>query len=318
MQPGIRRQIPKEGKSILKKWYFYACFFTIASLASIVFCTVSFSQRPQPQSGIFLQQSQKGQEFTKELTQAWNLYFTARTAEAIEIFDEVLENEKSNPAEKAQSLFGLGTCYSLGVGYHDKPKALEFYTQLARQHPDNPAAPWALMRIGALYDISIEKERRSSREVFTAIIQDYPQSTAIHEAVLRLSATWFRELDSEQIQKGITLLEEHLETYPQNPLASIMHFRLAYWYASVEKDYKKSLVHRLKLAEFKMSDPHRWALQYWGIAQTYRLKTQEYDKALYWYRKLIEECPRDLLNFPAQLMIKKIEEELDAKKDSEK
>ena len=45
-----------------------------------------------------------------------------------------------------------------------------------------------------------------------------------------MSSSYFFEVESRFADKGVELLERHLERYPDNPLASVMHMRLNIWY----------------------------------------------------------------------------------------
>jgi len=62
-----------------------------------------------------------------------------------------------------------------------------------------------------------------------------------------------------------------------------------------------------------MADPYRWPMQYWNIAQMYRIKFNKPAEAVKWYQKIVDEAPRDYLVYAAKEFIKELSEGLENK-----
>ncbi len=228
------------------------------------------------------------------LTEAWEYYDRGEIIEARAIFSAVASNEKADEEDLVQALFGLGWCGRYGRPRPDRSLAQQSFNLIVEQYPDNPATPWALLELGAL---EVRKERgggESARPHFKRVLSEYPDSAARHEAVLRLASTYFYELDLPLADRGAELLETHLREEPGNPLAVVMHFRLAQWYNEIHQETGRTLPHARHTALEKMSDPFRWSIMYWQVAEIYRLRLGQPEKAIPFYVKIIVECPQSV------------------------
>jgi tetratricopeptide (TPR) repeat protein len=260
---------------------------------------------------ILKQDIQKGKQYSDILRQAWNAYYTGNNPKAQKLFQQVLDSKNANEPECVQSLFGIGINFGYAL-HRDHEKARFSFQHIINEYPLNPAAPWALLELAYLSGTDTPEQRKTARKYYHNIFKKYPESIATHEAALRLASTYFFEIDPKLNSKAVETLENHLKKYPDNPLASIMRFRLTYWYEEVLRDYGKGLEHALILGELKMADPYRWPMQYWNIAQMYRIKFNKPLEAIKWYQKIIDECPRDYLVFAAKQYVKELSEELES------
>jgi tetratricopeptide (TPR) repeat protein len=251
---------------------------------------------------------QHGAGYSDVLRQAWKAYNTSNNPKAAKLFQQVLNADNANAAERTQALFGLGINFSYSV-HPEQHKAKQYFLQLVDDYPQNPAAPWAIIELACLQGTDTLQERQNARKHYYNILKKYPLSTSIHEAALRLASTYFYEIEPELNSNAVKVLEEHLKKYPDNPLASTMRFRLVYWYEEVNRNYEKGLEHALVLGELKMADPYRWPMQYWNIAQMYRIKFKKPAEAIKWYQKIIDESPRDYLVYAAKQFVKELSEE---------
>jgi tetratricopeptide (TPR) repeat protein len=259
---------------------------------------------------VLTRERQGGQEYKDDLKKAWRAFDIGDTRTVHELFTRVSEKADATDAEKVQALFGLATNYQFAIPKGKPDKAREYFQRIVDEHPKNTVAAWALLKLGIL-EGSADLEARNRAKVFYQRVRDeYPTSLAIHEATLRIAMGYFFDMEPEQVAIAIEMLEKHMKDYPDNPLASIMLFRLSYWYSEIERDYEKSIKHGLVLGEMKMADPQRWGMQFWGVAQTLRYRLNQPEEAIKWYQKIIDDCPRYYLVLPARRAIAELTEQL--------
>ena len=249
---------------------------------------------------------QQAGEHAQVFRDAWQAHRRGDSPEAVSLFESVLADASSSDAERVQAYYGLATVMTFGIT-PDKQRARELLTRIIDDHPGNPTAPWALLELGRLRAGPTPEAKQDERDTYQRVIDEYPNSVAIHEATVRLAGSYYTELDPALVQLATSLLENHLSEHPDNPLASVMHFRLMYWYQEVDRDYDLGLKHSITLGEMKMSDPARWGQHMWSTAQTYRLRKNNPTEALRWYRKIVEEAPNDRMVGDAKQMIELLE-----------
>jgi hypothetical protein len=164
-----------------------------------------------------------------------------------------------------------------------------------------------MVEIARMYNIREEDQQTKAKEIYRKVLDDYPESLAVHEAALRLAHIYFFNPERDSSEKGVAVLEEHLAKYPENPLASIMHFRLVHWYEQAFRDYENGLRHAFALSKYKMADPWRWATMYWNIAQTLRVRFGKEEESLKWYKKILTDTSRDAMGLVTKQVIAEIE-----------
>lgn len=235
---------------------------------------------------------QSAVRYSEILVRAWKFYDGKLLDQAKREFNVVLEAQDAKGDDIIQALFGIGLCYVNTEPFPEKEKALKSFQKIVEDYPGSKIAPWALMEIGNLKNEKGNTGQKEAQGVYRRVIGEYPESMAIHEAVLRLANSLFYELKDSDMNVAASLLENHLQQHPENPLASTMHFRLDYYYSQIRQDYEKCIVHAVKLGELGMSDPFRSSRQYWHIAEIYRLMLNQPDKAIPWYRKIILDIPK--------------------------
>ena len=257
----------------------------------------------------------QAQRYGDELKKAWERFHTGDPAEALRRFQAILEEDPLPEPDRIQALYGSGFSYRFMRPFPNQERAIAIFENLLGQYPNNRLTPWLFLELGILKrrksadleyepDLSVNAE---SRGYFQRILDDYPDSVVVHEAAIRLSSSYFFEVETQYADKGVELLERHLERYPDNPLASVMHMRLNIWYFAVHQDFEKSQVHALRLGEMRMSDPFRWSRNYWHIAQTYLIAFDDPARAAPWFRRIIEEAPKSPHVFLARKILREIE-----------
>ena len=280
-------------KKIYRKYFCFLLFVVISlSLLAGVSLSDSDNDNDKISSDIaFLtSERQHAEKYADDLKKAWRAFDISDTDRAEKIFKKVLNAKDAAEVERVQALFGLGTNYQFAVPKEKPDKARECFQRILDEYPDNSIAVWSLLKMGVLEGTDSAEARERGRQYYNNVLQRHPGSLAIHEAALRLAGGYFYELEPEMAAKGIQTLEEHMEKYPDNPLASVMLFRLQFWYAEVNRDYDKSVEYGLELGEFMMADPQRWGIQLWSLAQMMRIRQNRPVESLKWYKKIVEVC----------------------------
>ena len=248
---------------------------------------------------VLTRERQGAGRYSESLTEGWRHFHGGRSDQGRTIFENVLESGDATPADRIQALYGIGLCDKFRRPVSRPEAARESFQAIVDEFPKSTVVPWALLELGILErkkwaDLDHRgsgHENDLAREYFRRILQDYPQSLATHEAAVRLASSWFFEVQPEASIRGVQILEEHLRRHPDNPLASTMHYRIAFWYLSVVQDYPKGVPHFVRQGEMKLCDPFRWGQNYWQIAQFLNDGLNLPEEAVPWYEKVIAEAP---------------------------
>ena len=112
--------------------------------------------------------------------QAFEIFRSGQTAEAIAQFSALLSKDPTNPlANNAQ--FWLGEAYRMNK---DLPSAKKAFNAVLEKYPTSQKVPDALLKLG-----SIEVEARNSakaKEFFTRVITDFPTTKSAEVAAKKL------------------------------------------------------------------------------------------------------------------------------------
>jgi outer membrane protein assembly factor BamD (BamD/ComL family) len=270
--------------------------------------------------------------FGGALRDAWKSFQSSDCKAAAHKFEAVIAQPNSLEADTVQALFGSGLSYWHMRPFSDEAKAQSAFTRIIEEFPEHPSVPWSYLELGKISrrksaDLDyqdLSDENAESRRIFRHILDHYPDSTAVHEAAIRLASTYFFESLKPEAHRGVEILEDHLTKYPENPLEPVMLLRLQLWIFEIQQDYEKSAMYASRLGEMRMSDPQRWGRHFFHIAQTYRLGLNQPEKAKRWYREIIEVTPKSRHLLSAKKILARIKfeqapgEEADAETNSER
>jgi tetratricopeptide (TPR) repeat protein len=271
----------------------------------------SEEQRRRREYGVLMSENQRADQFHEELTEAWNHYSALNIREATRAFEDVRTAEGVRERDLVQALYGLGLCYRFHMQRPGFEEARACFDEIASRFPQNSVAAWALMERGSLEDLETEAGQVAARSFYRRVLEEYPESLAIHETALRLASTYLgRTLDPELIRKGLAVLEDHIERHPDNPLVGTMHYRVGYFYFACLQDYEKALPHSVATSTLRMEDPYRWPEDYWHTAMNF-MRLDRPGEALPWFEKILSDKPNSREALPAKQMIELINRYLD-------
>jgi tetratricopeptide (TPR) repeat protein len=269
---------------------------------------------PGSSAGAVLGPRREAKVFYADLSAAWRAYGRSNLEAAEPLFRRVAEAPAPPAGELCEALFGLGWCHAFRRPLPDVAGAVEIFTRVAREFSADPLAPWALIELGNLRVKKGHPRQEAGRKHYREVMEKYPESPAVHEAVLRLANSLFYEMTDPEMNEGAAVLERHLVLHPENPVAVIMHFRLDYYYGDIRLDYAACLPHAIRVADMKLSDPFRWSRQYWHVAEILRLRLGRPQEAARWYRKIVDECPTSMQALASAEILASIEKNRPASK----
>jgi len=262
--------------------------------------------RRQREYEVLMSERQAAGRFSEDLRKAWNAFGSLNMAEAIELFERLNNAPNAAQGDRVQALYGLGLCYRYSHLKEDKYKAREYFNQLVEAYPQNSAAAWALLELGIMENIYTLEGKLEARRHYQRLLRNYPLSLAIHETALRLTDTYLGKIiDPTEIETGLSILEKHIDKYPDNPLVGSMHYRVGYFYFACLQDYEKSLPHSVANSTLRMEDPYRWPEDFWHTAMNF-MRLNRVEEALPWFQKIVNESPCAREALPAKEMIERI------------
>jgi tetratricopeptide (TPR) repeat protein len=274
----------------------------------------SEEQRRQREYHVLMSERQAAEQYHDELTEAWSLYSALNIPDATKAFAAVRAAEGAGERDLVQALYGLGLCYRFHMHRPKIEEARACFDEIALRFPQNSVAAWALMERGSLEDLETEAGQVAARSFFRRVLEEYPESLAIHETALRLAGTYLgRTLDPELIREGLTVLEDHIENHPDNPLVGTMHYRVGYFYFACLQDYEKALPHSVATSTLRMEDPYRWPEDYWHTAMNF-MRLDRPEEALPWFEQILIDKPTSREALPAKQMIERINRYLEDQK----
>ncbi len=277
---------------------------------------VSEQLRRQREYEILMSERQGADRYSEELRKAWSHFTVLNMPQAIAAFEAVRQAEDSGERDGVQALYGLALSYRYKQPGEDKAKARDYFNELVTKYPQNTIAAWALLELGIMENVYTDKGRLEARSYFLRLMEAYPESLAIHETALRLADTYLGKiLDPTDIQEGLSILEKHIDRYPDNPLVGSMHYRVGYFYFACLQDYEKSLPHSIANSRLRMEDPYRWPEDYWHTAMNF-MRLNRVEEAIPWFEKIYQERPTSREAHPAREMVARIKRYLETKKSN--
>lgn len=244
-----------------------------------------------PRAGLLFGPREHAARFGAELKDAWHAYERGRLTRAEKAFRSVVQTPNAPEPDLVQALYGIGLCREFHRPQADAAGALACFTRIVQKHAGSPVAPWALIELGNVQNDKNRPDQVAAQAAYRAVLQRYAQSPAADEAALRLADSLFFDLRAAQMAQAVRTLQDRLKTHPDNPLATIMRYRLDYFYGDIEENYAAALPYAEQVAREKLNDPFRWSRQYWHVGEILRLRLGRPGDAVPWYRKIVTECP---------------------------
>lgn len=248
----------------------------------------------------------------------WNYYRVGTYDLAQDRFEQVLAKKAREKTSKEylMALLGLGSIQEMQQPGRDTNKAAEYYYQIIETAPDSEIAPWALLRVARMEhtaDVGVEIDTNLLRTKYDAVIDKYPGHPAATEAFLFKMETYIVSLEEDSVRFAIESIDKYLKEYPDNEYKTGLYGLLARS-AEIVGESRLQMESYIKSYENMDFDPlnpkNDWAESdyCWRIATVAEYKVGDFDTALKYYKKLIEEVnPADRRRYLIEIAIKRLE-----------
>jgi len=247
------------------------------------------------------------------LTESWRAYSTGDFDFAEDTFRRAAGNPDATAEQRYGALLGLATTYHWSTS-PDLSKARESYLELAELGGDQPRRQSVL----GLAQIDLAEGKKAEAQLgLMQLIKDFPDSLEANEAALHLAdsycdPTWdeaqasgFALPSDEQMQRGIQVLQDRLESHPDNPLAGSMHVMIADQYIQL-KEFPKAVDHLLMADKEGVEGVLTRVILLWRVARIAEKELKDYELAEQYYERYVDEFPRYVLIYRVMKSLERV------------
>lgn len=232
--------------------------------------------------------------------------------QAIPIFGEAQRLASEGSEQWQAAVFGRAICLQqiAPVTVDRLGQSVALYNSLIDRFPKGTYTQQCMMALGRieeLVDYLGDQPRRPEARAWYEKARDTSpvNSPMSHEATLRIASTYIQTYDPQQCQLAMTILEDWLKQYPDNPLASAMwQYCGDTWFWPIG-DEKKAVSCYLKADELGLLEKGREGPTYWRMAVLAE-RNDLRETAIAYYSKVITKTPTSGKAFEAQLALKRM------------
>jgi tetratricopeptide (TPR) repeat protein len=236
-----------------------------------------------------------------------------RFADAASAFGAVLRNATVGEPRWAVAAFGRATALQHWVPSSGRrlAEATDLLQQVAESGAPDELRARAVMTIGRIAEVrdfaddpvDLEEARRRYQQV----IDQFPALPIADEAALRLSATYFQTIGSEEsASRGFALLEDWLKRRPDNPWASAQHEFLAKQYQLLTDDHDAAVRHLIAAERLGLVNPVQAADVYFRIATMSEGLPDGLPVAVSYYQRVLSDTPRSVWTYEAWQALRRL------------
>jgi tetratricopeptide (TPR) repeat protein len=242
----------------------------------------------------------------EEISEGWNQYRLSEFNAAVKIFQAVRNSQPRDSEYHLQALYGEASCWNHRRDGRDVSKAISRYQEVIAQAPANPLAAWcALDIVRARHLASADQERdyaQLARE-YAEVYRKYPDSQAGEEAFLYQFRLTLPTADADQARKSLEAMQAFLGRHPKTPFRSPLYTLMAESCHRMKEEDQR-LEYMIKAVETREVDPTTPSFElstaYWNIAYAAEFEAGNFAIAREYYRRLIDEFPRESRVFAAR------------------
>lgn len=247
------------------------------------------------------------------LAAGWENYRLSEFDRAIRFFEDALRLAPADSDAHLQALYGLGTTWNLRRPGEDRKKAESYFQQIMAAAPTGDVGAWtalALARIKHLVPVGEEPDIAAVRQAYTDVMRRYPGHLAAKEAFIYDMSTFIASLEEAQTRYAIANLRRFVQKpgareflQPAWSLMAVGHTTLK----EPEQRLRAEMM-ALRTTEVDPSNPFtEFAWAYWNIATLAEFEIGNFPLARQYYRRLIQEYPRDVRVFGARQALERMD-----------
>jgi len=254
------------------------------------------------------------------LAEGWQAYQLGEYQQAAGHFEQILASEPAGSDLHLQALYGLATTWNLRLPAQDQDKeqAERLYKRILEIAPHHELAPWAdlaLARMLHLVPVGEEADYAVVQPAYRKIIETYPDTLAAREAFVYLMATKVASLETNELLEAISELERFVGDTRERSFHQPAYSLLAVSLHALGRQAERlnAEIRSLESTEVDPTNPYNeFSWQYWNLATIAEFELGDFETARAYYRKLLEEYPRDRRRFGAKQALKRMDD-LEAK-----
>jgi tetratricopeptide (TPR) repeat protein len=274
-----------------------ACFLGVLTAAALLL--PSGCRRPAAQDPAAL------------LKAGWDRYRLGEFDAAVSDFEHALRLAAA--PQRQAVLYGLATTWNLRRPDQDAKRAAGYYRQVIELAPESDLAAWSLLalaRLQHLVSVVEEPNYAAVREAYQAVVRQFPDHLAGHEAFVYLQATYVATLRPEDLRRAETNLLAFVEEHPSSGFLSAAYSLLCACYENLQRP-DRWLWAEIKAFETAETDPtnpmqeNSWS--YWRIASVAEFEAGEFAVAREFYSRLISEYPEDIRVYAAKQALERMD-----------
>lgn len=246
----------------------------------------------------------------------WDDYRLGEFKRAVEFFEAARQAAPAGSDDHLQALYGLATTWNLRLPAQDQDKRLaaDLYRQVLELGPRSELAPWAalaLARLKHLVPVGEDADYAIVRPAYEEIIAKYPGTLTAREAFIYLTATKVATFKTNELREAIAGLrafvaDESDRSFRQ-PAYSLM--AVAYNALNLQQERLEAEIASLEETEVDPTNPYNeFSWQYWNIATIAEFELGDFETARAYYRKLLEEYPRDRKIYGVKVALQRMDE----------
>ena len=250
------------------------------------------------------------------IERGWNNYRLGEFSLAVRDFESALSALPGGDERRPMALYGLATVWSLRTPLteQDKEKAASLYDEVLASAPRSDLAAWstlALARIRHLVPVGEDPDYDEIRLAYRQVVERFPGHLAADEAFIYLQSTYAATLEQEPSRKAAADLEAFVKDREESGFLSAAYSLLAVCYETLDRpeDRLEAELKALETMEIDPSNPKQensW--NYWKIATIAEFEVGAFDTARTFYRRLIDEYPKDVRRYGAEQALARMDE----------
>ena len=243
----------------------------------------------------------------------WENYRSSEYDRAVKLFEAAAMSAPTGSEERAQALFGLATAWNLRRPGEDRKKAQAYYEQVVEEGSESAAGPWAalgLARLQHLVPVGEEPDYTVVRSGYQRVIDRYPGHLAAQEAFIYKMSTFIATLKEDETRYALAGLQKFVKTPGQKAFLQPAWSLMAVGYTTLKEPEQRlyAEIMALRTTEVDPTNPFtEFAWAYWNIATIAEFDVGDFDLARSYYRRLLNEYPRDIRVFGAREALQRMD-----------
>lgn len=247
------------------------------------------------------------------LDAGWENYRLSEFDRASRFFEQAMTLATNAPTLRARAQYGLGVTWSLRRPGEDRVKAERYYQQVLKEKADPDVTAWtalALARLQHLVPVGAEPDMPAVRLAYDAVIRDYPGHLAAKEAFIYKMSTFIASLEEVETRYAVAALRKFVSEPGAKEFLQPAWSLMAVGYTTLNQqaDRLHAEIMSLQTTESDPSNPFtEFAWAYWNIATIAEFELGDFEQARRYYRRLIDEYPRDIRVYGARQALERMD-----------